>query len=42
VESQMLEAGFWQNVLGQARIANARARDLVGMVGMMILGARSS
>jgi len=42
VETQVLEAGFWQTVLGQARIANARAHDLVGTVGMMITAARSS
>ena len=42
VETQTLEAVFWQAVLGQARVTSARARDLVGMAGMMILGAKSS
>ncbi len=42
VEAQMLEAGFWQTVLGQARQVNARARDLVSNVSMLIAAARSS
>ncbi len=42
VETQMLEAGFWQTVLGQARLTTAKARDLVSTVSTLIAAARSS